>query len=307
MIKMNKKIGVLCGLSLLFSVDTFAQCLATPSHYNTVTSMYGYRFHPVLKKWRLHKGIDLRAYNKTELMATHDGTVQVTNSLSGGNEIRIVSPTMVTRYLHLTRALVSPGTQVTAGQKVALSGNTGSASAAAHLHLEVFPRNKSGDVNPYPLFCTAPTVKSGADKSKGFPILDCSPDAAQCNSTGGPPPMTAGGGSSSGGGSVNMPTQDIPTGPNITAFDDMSTNEIFESEVAKRFSNPDWYRQLAEMDTRPLKVEQQHIYALRQYIKYHETKIEERIENLLAIKMARKVNIESKPDLDSARAATLRQ
>lgn len=305
MIKINKRVGVLCGLSLLFSVDTLAQCLATPSHYHTVTSMYGYRFHPKLNKWRLHKGIDLRAYNQTELLATHDGTVQVTSSASGGNEIRIVSPTMVTRYLHLTRALVSPGTQVTAGQKVALSGNTGSASAAAHLHLEVFPGNKTGDVNPLPLFCSSPTVKSGADKVKGFPILDCSPDAAQCDATGGPPPMTAGGGS--GGGSVNMPTQDIPTGPNITAFDDMSTNEIFESEVTKRFSNPDWYRQLAEMDTRPLKVEHQHIYALRQYIKYHETKIEERIENLLAIKMARKINAENKTKLESSRAVTLRQ
>ena len=41
-----------------------------------------------------------------------------------------------TKYGHLSRALVSPGTVVNAGEVLGLSGNSGR-SSAPHLHLEV--------------------------------------------------------------------------------------------------------------------------------------------------------------------------
>ena len=41
-----------------------------------------------------------------------------------------------TRYLHLQKALVQPGQQVTRGQRIALSGNSGR-TTSAHLHYEL--------------------------------------------------------------------------------------------------------------------------------------------------------------------------
>ncbi|MBJ7591527.1 MULTISPECIES: M23 family metallopeptidase [Aeromonas] len=276
-----------------------AACLQMPAPSNTVTSLYGYRYHPVYKRWRLHKGVDLRAPMGTQLAATHAGVVQVTSSLGGGTEIRIVGDGMVTRYLHLTRPLVRPGTTVSAGQPVALSGNTGHASAAPHLHLEAYPQGRKGDVNPERLFCSPPQRKPGADTVNGFPILECSPDAAQCDSAGGPPPVTDG-----------QPSQpavdDLPPGPTISQFDDMSTAEIFEAEVSRRFSNPDWYRELATLDSKPLRTEQSHMIALRQYIQYHNRLAEERVEGLIAILTAKKAKRDSETRQEQVRDAALR-
>lgn len=295
------KIRLLLGAVLLFATGAASAtpCLQTPAPSNTVTSIYGYRFHPVYKRWRLHKGVDFRATMGTQLTATHGGVVQVSSSLGGGNEIRIVGEGLVTRYLHLTRALVSPGTTVQAGQVVALSGNTGEASAAPHLHLEAYPQDKKGAVNPERLLCSPPIRKAGADSVNGFPILECSPDAAQCDAAGGPPPA-------SNGEQQQPAVTDVPPGPTISEFDDQSTNEIFESEIAKRFSNPDWYRELATLDSQPLRTEMAHMIALRQYIQYHAKLSEDRIENLLSIIAARKIKADSENRQQGARKEALK-
>ena len=296
---MNK--WLLLSLAALLAGPAFGSgCLKMPAPSNTVTSLYGYRYHPVYKRWRLHKGVDLRAPMSTQLTATHGGVVQVTSSLGGGTEIRILGDGLVVRYLHLTRPLVRPGATVKAGDVVALSGNTGEASAAPHLHLEAYPAGK-GAVNPEPLFCSAPNRKAGADTVNGFPILECSPDAAQCDAAGGPPATPA----SPADGGATSAVIDAPPAPNITQFDDQSTNEIFEAEIARRFTNPDWYRELSELDTRTLRLEQAHMQALRQYIQYHNKLAEERVENLLAIKAAREIKAQSSESQKDKREAAL--
>lgn len=304
----------LCALAL--PLEAAANCLTIPSPTKTITSLYGWRFHPVFKRWRLHRGLDLRAAMSTPLVAAQDGVVQVASSSSGGNEIRIVGADgTITRYLHLTRAMVEPGTRVTAGQQVAMSGNTGHASASPHLHFEVY-RKGGGDTNPEPLLCSGASRKPGADQVNGFPIKACDPNGGKCGGDGSLPPAggtpttptdpSSGGGQSGGGTTVPGSTtsdQPPPPGPKVEQFDDMSTNEIFSTEVMKRFANPDWYKELAERTTVPLLIEYLHMEALEQYISFHKKMMRGRIETLLATRLARRNRIEMEQRLERQRQA----
>lgn len=278
---------VFVALAFLFvCTSALGQCLTVPAPSGVVTSVYGWRFHPVFKYWRPHRGVDLRASLDTPLVAAESGVVQVASSHSGGNEIRIIgSNGVVTRYLHLTRSLVRPGTTVSAGQPIALSGDSGDASAAPHLHFEVY--DSDGHVeNPEPLLCPTPSRKPGADMSDGFPVSACNPKGGQCTSGGNAVASDPGTGVTPPAGGYQG-SEPPPPGPDISQFDDMSTNEILSSEVVKRFGNPDWYRQEAERGTVPLLAEQAQMWALRAYIRYLNHESFDRIEALLAANLAR--------------------
>ena len=119
-----------------------------------VTSEYGMRYHPVLHYWRLHAGIDLRAYCGTNIYAARSGTVAWTKSRYGyGNQVMITHGTvngrsLASSYNHLSSFVVRPGAQVKAGQLIARSGNTGT-SAACHLHFEVYVNGSTTNPRPY--------------------------------------------------------------------------------------------------------------------------------------------------------------
>lgn len=288
------------------SAGARADCLTVPAPSGLVTSVYGWRFHPVFKYWRPHRGVDLRAGVGTQLVATHNGVVQVSNSASGGNEIRIVGDNgWVTRYLHLTRPLVAPGTKVSAGQAVALSGNTGHASAAPHLHLELYGK-EGKDLNPEPLMCPSPSRKPGADVSNGFPVSACNPKGGSCSSAGVPP--ANGGGPVAGEGQTPpatgyQGTEPASPAPNITQFDDMSTHEILSSEIIKRHGNPDWYRLESERGSVALLTEQAQMRALRLYMRYLNKESRDRVEALLAAKVQRRVQADASERLRRQREA----
>jgi len=291
------------AVALLLSSASASACLTVPAPSNLITSIYGWRYHPVFKRWRLHRGSDFRAEMSTQLVAAQSGVVQVSASGSGGNEIRIIGDDgTVARYLHLTRASVEPGTRVSAGQPVAISGNTGHASAAPHLHFEVY-RKDGGDVNPETMLCGGVSHKPGADSVDGFPIQACNPDGGQCSGGGGSLPPSAGTGG--GGGGVVSPgggsSTSMPSGPKVEQFDDLSTAEIFASEVTKRFANPDWYKEQAERTTLPLVTEYLHMKALEQYIEFHKSEVRGRIEALLAARLARQNKADITERLDRQR------
>jgi murein DD-endopeptidase MepM/ murein hydrolase activator NlpD len=114
-----------------------------------ITSKYGMRFHPILKKNKMHTGIDIGAPKGTNIVAAENGTVlQAGWNNAYGNMVMINhGGNLVTLYGHASKLLVSTGQTVTKGQVIALVGSTGY-STGPHLHFEV---RKNGDpVNPNP-------------------------------------------------------------------------------------------------------------------------------------------------------------
>ena len=118
-----------------------------------VSSEFGQRFHPVLRSWLLHAGIDFAAGCGSPVYAAAAGDVIMATpeSASGGYGNRLIidhgiqrGVDLTTTYNHLTSFVVTSG-RVTRGQLVAYSGTTG-LSTGCHLHFET--RQDGVPVNP---------------------------------------------------------------------------------------------------------------------------------------------------------------
>lgn len=113
----------------------------------TITSLFGYRIHPITGESKLHNGIDIAAPIGTSIVAAESGTVILSAySSTAGNWIIIDhGKGIVTVYMHNTSNLVSAGTRVNKGQHIANMGSTGT-STGSHLHFAV--RLNGTYVNP---------------------------------------------------------------------------------------------------------------------------------------------------------------
>lgn len=114
--------------------------LVAPLQFRYITSgVVGRRFHPVLKIYRRHEGIDYSASTGTPVHATANGTVLRAGWAGGyGRMVEIRHRNgIVTRYAHLNS--ISPGIRagrsVMQGEQVGRVGTTGT-STAPHLHYE---------------------------------------------------------------------------------------------------------------------------------------------------------------------------
>ncbi len=112
-----------------------------------LASGFGRRFHPILKIWRSHNGIDFTAKIGTPIYATGDGVVRFAGRGSGfGKHVKIDHGFgYQTVYAHMSRIAVRKGQKVKRGQVIGYVGNTG-LSAGPHLHYEVHYKGKP--VNP---------------------------------------------------------------------------------------------------------------------------------------------------------------
>jgi murein DD-endopeptidase MepM/ murein hydrolase activator NlpD len=127
-----------------------------PTSINPIykTSDYGMRLHPILGYVRLHSGTDLRTYCNTPIYAGASGTVQWAKFRSGyGNQVLVnhgywKGSSLMSSYNHLSSYVVGPGQNVSQGQLIGYSGNTGT-SAGCHLHFEVYVNGAT--VDPWPL------------------------------------------------------------------------------------------------------------------------------------------------------------
>jgi murein DD-endopeptidase MepM/ murein hydrolase activator NlpD len=123
--------------------------LRSPLQFAKVTSYFGRRFHPILRTWRQHTGIDYGAPTGTPVSAIADGTVVMARRNGGyGNFVQVRhAGGLVSCYGHLSRygAGVRVGRSVRQGQTVGYVGMTGLATGP-HLHFEV--RQGGKPVNP---------------------------------------------------------------------------------------------------------------------------------------------------------------
>lgn len=100
------------------------------------------RLHPVTGRVSPHNGTDFAMPIGTPITAPANGRVErVGNHHAAGRYIVVRHDNGYrTRYLHLSKPLVSQGERITMGERIALSGNTGR-STGPHLHYEVIVNN----------------------------------------------------------------------------------------------------------------------------------------------------------------------
>ena len=123
--------------------------LRKPLEFRYISSRFtSGRFHPILKRWRAHTGVDYAANRGTPVMATGDGVVTTAGRSGGyGNLLEIRHPNgFRTRYAHLNGFAdgIRAGTRVRQGQVVAYVGATGLATGP-HLHYEMRRRDRALD------------------------------------------------------------------------------------------------------------------------------------------------------------------
>jgi murein DD-endopeptidase MepM/ murein hydrolase activator NlpD len=140
------------------------QFLKAPLQFTRVTSGFTRkRFHPVLKYFRPHYGIDYGAPIGTPVMSTADGVVVEARYKPGeGNFIRVRhSSRYDTCYLHLSkfRKGLKKGTRVTQGDVIGYVGMTGLATGP-HLDYRVSESGKW--LNPLQLKSITPDPLRGA-------------------------------------------------------------------------------------------------------------------------------------------------
>ena len=121
------------------SVDTFKRIrpkVSFPLKRIHVNSPFGKRTDPMNRKsTKVHNGLDLRAKFEN-VYAMLPGTVlDAGNSENGGNYVKIQHGICICIYLHLSKIIVQQGQHVSAGQKVAISGNSGKRTTGPHLHI----------------------------------------------------------------------------------------------------------------------------------------------------------------------------
>jgi murein DD-endopeptidase MepM/ murein hydrolase activator NlpD len=114
--------------------------LKSPLKFSRVSSRFSKRrYHPILKKWRSHNGVDYAAGKGTPVRAIGRGTVRIAGTKGGyGKHVRLRHNDVYgSSYSHLSRIAVRRGQVVNQGDIVGYVGSTGLATGP-HLHFEFY-------------------------------------------------------------------------------------------------------------------------------------------------------------------------
>lgn len=115
--------------------------------YTTITDPFGMRYHPILKVYKLHTGMDIGAPYGAKIVAADGGTVIFAGWFEGYGNATIIDHGggLSTLYGHQSQILVQVGDTVSKGQTIGKVGSTGY-STGPHLHFEV--RKNGTPVDP---------------------------------------------------------------------------------------------------------------------------------------------------------------
>lgn len=110
--------------------------LAVPA---PISSVFGWRSHPIFGEYRFHSGTDIAAEQGTPIVATLSGKASIADFL-GGYGLTVVldhaDGQHQTLYGHMSEIFVKPGQMVRQGEVIGRVGSTGN-STGPHLHFEV--------------------------------------------------------------------------------------------------------------------------------------------------------------------------
>jgi len=166
------------------------QLMRAPLEYSRISSSFSLRrFHPVLKKWAPHYGVDYAAPVGTPVWAAGDGVVvEARYSKTNGRYIKIrhTNRSYESYYLHLSRYArgIRRGVRVRQGQVIGYVGATGLATGP---HLDFRVRKDGRWVDPRRLDLPAGEPVPAAERNRFLAMIapyayalaslpdDCSP------------------------------------------------------------------------------------------------------------------------------------
>lgn len=142
----NEKFYALESIELATDIESKTVPQGNPADGHWMSSPFGWRTDPISGKKEFHRGLDLVAKSKTNIVSVADGIVTwVGQHKEYGNMVEIShGKNYATRYAHNKGNLVSFGDKVVRGQKIAVIGSTGR-STGVHLHFEVLHNGKNID------------------------------------------------------------------------------------------------------------------------------------------------------------------
>ena len=146
--------------------------LKSPMKFSRVSSGFTKRrFHPVLKKWRAHKGVDYAAATGTPIRTTANGKVTFVGKKGGYGRTVIINHggRYSTLYAHMSRYKkgVRSGSYVKQGQTIGYVGKSGLATGP-HLHYEFRVNGVHQNSLTYKTPKSTPVLKKDMPRFKAF-------------------------------------------------------------------------------------------------------------------------------------------
>ncbi len=122
--------------------------VAVPS---PITSLFGWRTHPITGNRRFHAGTDIGAAMGTPVLAAYTGKVEVADWVGGYGMTVILNHgnSQQTLYGHMSEIFVKQGEEIEKGMVIGRVGSTGN-STGPHLHFEVRQLTSEGWVATNP-------------------------------------------------------------------------------------------------------------------------------------------------------------
>ena len=138
-----------------------------PLRYKRISSIFTYkRWHPILKRYRAHLGVDYAAPSGRKVYATADGKIIFRGKKGGYGKVVMIRHKngYKSLYAHLSRfAKPRVGTWVKQGTLIGRVGTTGR-STGPHLHFGLYKNGRA--VDPQKIISTTKTKLNGKKRKK---------------------------------------------------------------------------------------------------------------------------------------------